>query len=131
ISITCQTCHAKPACVMRWRTVSGLARRTRRSFWAMRKFAQRANEDEIMDDLSQPEHEFTAAYRELELINRWLGGVRAIKRFLPAGSNLLMLDVAAGACDVSEALLRNMQCRIVVLDLNGRGLKLATKSWPL
>jgi ubiquinone/menaquinone biosynthesis C-methylase UbiE len=97
----------------------------------MRSFAQRANEAEIMDDLSQPEEEFAAAYRELEIINRWLGGVRAIERFLPAGSNLLMLDVAAGACDVSEALLRNMQCRIVVLDLNGRGLKSARRSWPV
>ena len=38
---------------------------------------------------------------------------------------------AAGACDVSEALLRDIQCRIVVLDLNGRGLKLAAKSWPV
>jgi ubiquinone/menaquinone biosynthesis C-methylase UbiE len=97
----------------------------------LRSFAHRAVEDEIMDDLSQPEHEFAAAYRELAIINRRLGGVRAIKRFLPAQSNLLILDVAAGACDVSEALLRNMQCRIVVLDLNARGLKLAKKSWPL
>jgi ubiquinone/menaquinone biosynthesis C-methylase UbiE len=97
----------------------------------MPSFARRANEDEIMDDLSQPEHEFAAAYRELEIINRWLGGVRAIERFLPGGSTLLILDVAAGACDVSESLLRNRRDRIVVLDLNARGLKLARKSWPV
>ena len=95
------------------------------------RFAHRANEDEIMDDLGQPEHEFAAAYRELEIVNRWLGGVRAIERFLPGGSNLLILDVGAGACDVSEALLRRVSCRIVVLDLNARGLKLAEKSWPV
>ena len=94
-------------------------------------FRQRANEAEMMDDLNQPEAEFAAAYGELELINRWLGGVRAIERFLPPGSNLLMLDVAAGACDVSEALLRRMSCRIVVLDLNPRGLKRANGSWPV
>jgi ubiquinone/menaquinone biosynthesis C-methylase UbiE len=94
-------------------------------------FESRADEAEIMDDLRQPQHEFDAAYRELEVINRWLGGVRAIKRFLPEGSNLLMLDVAAGACDVSEALLRRMPCRIAVLDLNARGLKLAKKSYPV
>ena len=94
-------------------------------------FAHRAIEGEIMDDLSEPAREFAAAYRELEIINRWLGGVQAIKRFLPAGSNLLMLDVAAGACDVSEALLGTMSCRIVVLDLNTRGLKLAKQSWPV
>ena len=37
-----------------------------------------------MDDLSRPESEFDAAYRELAVINRWLGGIRAIQRFLPA-----------------------------------------------
>jgi ubiquinone/menaquinone biosynthesis C-methylase UbiE len=94
-------------------------------------FAHRVNAEEIMDDLTRPEHEFAAAYRELETINRRLGGVRAIERFLPAGSNLLILDVAAGACDVSESLLRNRRDRIVVLDLNARGLKLARKSWPV
>jgi ubiquinone/menaquinone biosynthesis C-methylase UbiE len=87
-----------------------------------------------MDDLSRPEQEFAAAYRELKIINRTLGGVRAIERFLPPakrGINLLMLDVAAGACDVSEALLEKLPCRIVTLDLNARGLKLADKSWPV
>ena len=87
-----------------------------------------------MDDLSRPEQEFAAAYRELKIINRTLGGVRAIERFLPPakrGVNLLMLDVAAGACDVSEALIEKLPCRIVTLDLNARGLKLADKSWPV
>jgi ubiquinone/menaquinone biosynthesis C-methylase UbiE len=87
-----------------------------------------------MDDLSRPEQEFAAAYRELKIINRTLGGVRAIERFLPPakrGINLLMLDVAAGACDVSEALLEKLPCRIVTLDLNARGLKLADQSWPV
>ena len=87
-----------------------------------------------MDDLSRPEQEFAAAYRELKIINRTLGGVRAIERFLPPakrGINLLMLDVAAGACDVSEALLEKLPCRIVTLDLNARGLQLADKSWPV
>jgi ubiquinone/menaquinone biosynthesis C-methylase UbiE len=94
-------------------------------------FERRAVEGEIMDDLSQPESEFAAAYRELTVINRWLGGIRAIERFLPAGSNLLMLDVAAGGCDVSEALLRRFPCHIVALDLNGRGLHHARRAWPL
>jgi ubiquinone/menaquinone biosynthesis C-methylase UbiE len=94
-------------------------------------FERRAVEGEIMDDLSQPESEFAAAYRELTVINRWLGGIRAIERFLPAGPNLLMLDVAAGGCDVSEALLRRFPCHIVALDLNGRGLHHARRAWPL
>ncbi len=94
----------------------------------------RSYETEIMDDLSQPESEFATAYRELEVVNRRLGGIRAIERFLPTvrvSPNLQILDVAAGACDVSEALLRRRSCRIVVLDLNDRGLKLAERSWPV
>jgi len=94
-------------------------------------FRQRANEDEIMNDLSRPEHEFDAAYRELGMVNRWLGGIRAITRFLPAMPNPLILDIAAGACDTSEALIRRIPCRIVVLDRNARGLKLARKSSPV
>jgi ubiquinone/menaquinone biosynthesis C-methylase UbiE len=92
---------------------------------------ERARETEIMDDFGRPEHEFAAAYRELEIINRWLGGVRAIERFLPREANLLVLDVAAGGCDVSEALLARMRLRIVALDLNSRGLKLAKRAWPV
>jgi ubiquinone/menaquinone biosynthesis C-methylase UbiE len=87
-----------------------------------------------MDDLGQPEPEFAAAYRELEIINKWLGGVRAIERFLPPpsrGSTLLILDVAAGACDVSETVVQRRQHRIVTLDINVRGLKLAERSWPV
>jgi ubiquinone/menaquinone biosynthesis C-methylase UbiE len=91
----------------------------------------RIDRPEIMDDLSRPEHEFAAAYRELASINRRLGGVRAIERFLPRISNPLMLDVAAGGCDVSEALLERRTCRIVALDVNVRGLKLARRSIPL
>jgi hypothetical protein len=73
---------------MRWQTASGSAPRIRRWFWEMPDFARRAYEEEIMDDLNQPEHEFAAAYRELEIINRRLGGVRAIERFLPGESNV-------------------------------------------
>jgi ubiquinone/menaquinone biosynthesis C-methylase UbiE len=96
-------------------------------------FAERSPQGEIMDDLSQPDAEFAAAYHELEIINRKLGGVHAIERFLPEaqGAGLLILDVAAGACDVSETLLQTRRDRIVVLDLNGKGLRLARKSWPV
>jgi ubiquinone/menaquinone biosynthesis C-methylase UbiE len=88
-----------------------------------------------MDDMSRPDQEFNDAYRELKIINRRLGGVRAIERFLPRTGNLLMLDVAAGGCDVSEALIEQMPermpRRIAALDINVRGLKFARKSWPL
>ena len=84
-----------------------------------------------MDDLSRPDREFSEAYRELEIINRRLGGIRAIERFLPHDSNLTMLDVGAGACDVSDALLQKRARQIVALDINPKGLKLAKRAKPL
>jgi ubiquinone/menaquinone biosynthesis C-methylase UbiE len=94
-------------------------------------FDERADQSELMDDLSRPDQEFAAAYRELEIINRWLGGIRAIKRFLPAGNNPLILDVAAGGCDVSEAIAKKLRCRMVVLDRNTRGLSFTRKCLPV
>jgi ubiquinone/menaquinone biosynthesis C-methylase UbiE len=95
------------------------------------RFAHRLQQSELMDDLKRPAAEFDEAYRELEVINRKLGGIRAIERFLPREPNLLMLDVAAGGCDVSEALLRKRAARIVALDINAKGFKFARKSLPL
>ena len=93
--------------------------------------ARRAEENEIMDDLSEPVDEFAAAYRELELINRWLGGVRAIQRFVPHESSLLILDIAAGACDIGDALVQRLRCTIVALDLNAKGLKRSRNVLPV
>ncbi len=97
----------------------------------MISLGSRVYQDELMDDLDRPEQEFSDAYRELEIINRRLGGIRAIERFLPSAPNLLILDVAAGACDVSEALAKQASRRIVALDRNDRGLKRARKSMPV
>lgn len=94
-------------------------------------FARRTDRPEIMDDLNEPEAEFAAAYRELEIINKRLGGIHAIERNLPPADDLLILDVAAGACDVGEALLRSRRCRVVALDLNARGLDGARQSLPV
>jgi ubiquinone/menaquinone biosynthesis C-methylase UbiE len=94
-------------------------------------FAHRLQESELMDDLTRPERQFEEAYRELAIINRRLGGIRAIERFLPGNADLLMLDVAAGGCDVGEALIDKRAARIVSLDLCDKGLKFARKSWAL
>jgi len=92
----------------------------------MINFRHRAMVSELMDDLSRPRREFDEAYRELARVNRWLGGIRAIERFLPTG-NLIILDVAAGACDVGEAISRQGR-RVIALDRNPEGLKLAKRS---
>ena len=97
----------------------------------MSRFAVRSRSSEIIDDLSRPQHEFDLAYRELSTINRKLGGIRAIERFLPKSSNLLILDVAAGGCDVSEAVARRLDCRVVALDLNPKGLHRADRAFPV
>ena len=85
-----------------------------------------------MDDLSRPEAEFVEAYKELAAVNRWLGGIRAVERFLPHSNRpVRILDVAAGGCDVGEALMKDTKCDVVSLDLNLRGLKFAVRSTPV
>jgi ubiquinone/menaquinone biosynthesis C-methylase UbiE len=90
----------------------------------------RSNETELMDDLSRPDSEFVEAYNELTAVNKHLGGIRAIERFLPADAKTV-LDVASGGCDVGEALASRRKCRVVSLDMNPRGLKMADQTAPV
>ena len=96
----------------------------------MSDFSVRSIETELMDDLSRPDSEFDEAYRELTAINRHLGGIRAVERFLPDDA-MTVLDVAAGGCDVGEALMRRRQCQVVSLDMNPRGLQRADRTTPV
>lgn len=85
-----------------------------------------------MDDLSRPEAEFVEAYKELAAVNKWLGGIRPFERFLPPRSTRTrILDVAAGGCDVGEALMRDSKFEVVSLDLNLRGLRFAGRTMPV
>ena len=93
-------------------------------------FSVRSNETELMDDLSRPDSEFVEAYSELTAINRHLGGIRAVERFLPEDA-LSVLDVASGGCDVGEALAKRRNRQVVSLDMNPRGLKLAEQTAPV
>ena len=86
---------------------------------------------EMMDDPGHRSEEFLLAYRELARINRYLGGVRAVRRFLPRSEGGLILDVAAGACDVGDRLTESGAWRVVGLDLNCTGLSLARRSIPV
>lgn len=97
----------------------------------MPDFSARAQVSELMDDLSRPASEFELAYRELAIINRRLGGIRAIERFLPAGRNLSILDVAAGGCDIGDALVQSRSCKVVSLDINPQGLKRTRLTTPV
>jgi ubiquinone/menaquinone biosynthesis C-methylase UbiE len=97
----------------------------------MPDFSARAQITELMDDLSRPSPEFDQAYRELALINRRLGGIRAIERFLPPGNELAVLDVAAGGCDIGDALSEERSCRVVSLDINALGLRKTRRTQPV
>jgi len=97
----------------------------------MPDFSARAKVSELMDDLSRPASEFDQAYRELAIINKRLGGIRAIERFLPDGRNVAILDVAAGGCDIGDALVESRSCRVVSLDINSTGLKRTRLTTPV
>ena len=76
-----------------------------------------------MDDPCQPDSAFRQAYRELGMVNRYLGGIRAVDRFLDAGEGGTLLDVAAGASDIGALLARRRGWRVVALDVNFEGLR--------
>jgi ubiquinone/menaquinone biosynthesis C-methylase UbiE len=97
----------------------------------MPDFSVRLQVEELMDDPSRPREEFDQAYRELASINRKLGGIRAIERFLPRKSGLEVLDVAAGGCDIGDALVEKHSCRVVSLDLNPMGLRHSRRTVPV
>ena len=97
----------------------------------MHDFSRRAEETELMDDLSRPVSEFDRAYRELAVINRRLGGIRAIERFLLAKQGLTVLDVGAGGCDVGDALAQRSGAAVVSLDINSSGLHRSTHTRPV
>jgi ubiquinone/menaquinone biosynthesis C-methylase UbiE len=97
----------------------------------MPDFSRRSSESELMDDPLRPDNEFADAYRELAIVNRRLGGIRAIEQFLPSGSGTSILDVGAGGCDLGEALSHSRVGAIVSLDMNPRGLQKASRTIPI
>jgi len=97
----------------------------------MPDFSTRAHLSELMDDLSRPVEEFEQAYRELATINRKLGGIHAIERFLPADGVREILDVAAGGCDIGEAMASRRAARVISLDINSMGLHRTRHTVPV
>jgi len=109
----------------------------------MPDLGQRIDTAEMMDDPTLGPEEFLKAYDELGTINRYLGGVRAVQRFLPpptkgpprtqrpAPARGLVLDVAAGACDIGDRLIESGRWQVVGLDLNSAGLSLAKRTFPV
>ncbi len=94
----------------------------------MHDLSRRVHDPEWMDDVTRPDTEFRLAYRELASINRYLGGIRAIKRFLPPIESGVMLDVAAGACDIGDVLAQDEGWTVVGVDLSSTGLGMARRT---
>ncbi len=92
---------------------------------------RRVDTAEMMDDPACRGEELLRAYRELATINRYLGGVRAVRRFLPPVTEPLLLDVASGGCDVGDRLAESGPWRVVGLDLNSTGLSMASATIPV
>jgi 2-polyprenyl-3-methyl-5-hydroxy-6-metoxy-1,4-benzoquinol methylase len=91
----------------------------------------RIHDPEIMDDPSRPVPEFFRAYMELRAINRYLGGYRAVRRFLPRVEGGWLLDVGGGGCDVSDGLGSSGFWKVVALDRNRAGLGMSALSLPV
>jgi len=72
-------------------------------------FSTRSRRPEIMDEADPSTTQLHAALRELETVNRYLGGYRtsvdAVRRLIPPGtSTITVLDVGTGGGDVAAAL---------------------------
>lgn len=93
---------------------------------------------EWMDEGRGSAAEVAQAYRQLEHVNRWLGGFRAtfgpLGRLLP-GHDITVLDVAGGEGAFSPgfrrlAAARGHRARVVVLDLHPAAVALAAAGGP-
>lgn len=94
-------------------------------------FATRSNEAELMDDPGADPAELEAALRELELINRTLGGyapsLAGLLALTPPGARRLeVLDVGTGSGDVARRLVASARARGLELAVTGIDLSEVT-----
>jgi len=107
---------------------------------------RRATDLEMIDEPAQiPRKEMEQVFRELALVNRWLGGtsacLRAIVPFLSTGLKrepVLIADVGAGSGDIlcalaARSLNRHNDLHMLAIDVNPEVCRLASKQakvWP-
>ncbi|MCS6805616.1 MAG: methyltransferase domain-containing protein [Acidobacteriota bacterium] len=101
-------------------------------------FSQRSAESEIMDGTDFSEEEIRGAYDDLQRVNRFLGGTRALLRHaLPLIERLAtrpvsVLDLGSGSADIPRALVqaarhKRIPIHIVALDANPHAIRAATE----
>ena len=100
----------------------------------------RTDEPELLDGDSVPMTERMDALGQLPLVNRFLGGVRAVlKDFVPisveqpAGTSLRVLDVGCGSADIPEAIARwadasQRAVSVFALDRDAAAIELAPRN---
>lgn len=85
----------------------------------------RATDRELIDDPVESLDELAENFRDIEAANRWLGGLAAVRRAVPAGVRTV-LDVGAGSADIARNLARS-GLRVTALDSNIAVLDLARR----
>jgi ubiquinone/menaquinone biosynthesis C-methylase UbiE len=89
-------------------------------------FFPRSTQKEIMDDFSIQDSRLTNALKELNIINRFLGGdavsrkgISGLIKSIPDSKKVSILDVGSGGCDLSYALPAvGRTVSITALDIN-------------
>ncbi len=93
-----------------------------------------------MDRGGCPPDEVAAALRDIALVNRVLGGARALRRLLdpqvlaaPAGGEVAVLDVGAGGADLALAMValgrrRGRTVRVTAVDRDPTSVRVAART---
>ncbi|MGD1045016.1 MAG: methyltransferase domain-containing protein [Bacteroidota bacterium] len=98
----------------------------------------RSAQKEIMDDVTIQDGRLDEAFRELSVINTWLGGnttsrkgVKTLLKQKPPANTLSILDVGAGGSDIAQAISSvHSDIKITSLDLNKRACAYAAQANP-
>lgn len=107
----------------------------------MPDFSQRSNQHEIMDDLNTPENELRVNLRELETVNKYLGGysvVLSALNKLKLNNGATIVDIGCGGGDTLRAISKwakkeKKSIRLVGIDWNPVMTKYAeehSKAYP-
>lgn len=95
----------------------------------MKVFKHRHDGPELMDGPALPEQDLFINYKELHLVNRWLGGYRitlkGVSSFTKKGNSLSVLDVGCGGGDMLKVIADWGRKKGIPLQLTGIDLSVS------